>query len=91
MNTKHLTLIITVAAATTLGTLNLNAAEPAVSPTAKACHITAAAVTTADPSLVARKTEVVASPKVFANFPSLAGEHKGQSSKPMAGCACCKP
>jgi len=35
MNTKHLTLILTVAAATTLGTLNLNAAAPAVSPDAR--------------------------------------------------------
>ena len=91
MNTKQLTLMITVAAATTLGTLNLNAAEPAVSPTAKACHPTAAEVTTADPSLVTRSSAVVASPKVFANFPYLASGHKSQPAKPMVACACCKP
>ena len=90
MNTKHLTLILTVAAATTLTTLNLNAAEPAVAPAAKACHSTAAAATTTDSNLPTRTSEVAASPKVFANFPYLAGGNQTQSAKPMAGCACCK-
>ena len=91
MNTKQLTLIIMVAAAIKLGTLNLNAAEPAVSPTAKACRVTAVPATTADPGPVKRNSTVVASPKVFANFPHLAGGHKSQPAKPMVACACCKP
>jgi hypothetical protein len=91
MNTKQLTLIITLAAATTLGTLDLNAAEPGVKPTPKVCHTNAVAVTTADASLVTRKYEIAASPKVLANLPYLAGGHKTQPSKPMGACACCKP
>jgi hypothetical protein len=90
MNTKQLTLILTVAAATTLGTLNLNAAAPAVSPTAKSCCSTAVPATTADANLAARNSEAVASPKAFANFPYLAGGHKAQPAKTMAACACCK-
>ena len=91
MNAKYLTLILTVAAATTLSTLNLNAAAPAVSPTAKACHTTAGPVTTADANLAARNSDVAASPKVLANFPYLASGHKAQPAKTMAACACCKP
>jgi hypothetical protein len=91
MNTKNLTLIIALATVGTLGTINLNAAESALSPTAKGCHATCTPVTTANTNLIARKSEVVASPKVFANFPYLAGGHKIQPSKPMVACTCCKP
>jgi hypothetical protein len=91
MNTKHLTLIITVAAATTLGTINLKAVEPAVAPAAKTCHTTTVAVTTADANPLAPRSEVVASPKVFATFPYLADANKNQPAKPMSACACCKP
>ena len=91
MNTKHLTLIITVAAATTLGTINLKAIEPAVAPAGKTCHTTTAAATTADANPLTRRSEVVASPKVFATFPYLADANKNQPAKPMSACACCKP
>ena len=91
MNTKYLTLIIAVAAATTLGTINLMAVEPAVAPAAKTCHTTTAAATTADANPLTRRSEVVASPKVFATFPYLADASKNQPAKPMSACACCKP
>ena len=91
MNTKNLTLIIALAAASTLNLINLNAADLALSPKARANQPKPAAVTTGDPNLLARNSEVAASPKVLANFPQLARGHTAQPGKPMAACTCCKP
>jgi len=78
----------------TIGTLSighLNAAEPALSLKAKVTQAKTAPVTAADPNLLARNSEVAASPKVLANFPQLARGHKTQPDKSMAACTCCKP
>ena len=91
MNTKRLTLIVTVAAATALSNLSLNAAEAGCCGMAKPCHTPAVAAAPAAPSLAAPSSAVAASPKVFANFPYLAGEHTAQPAKPMAAHACCVP
>ena len=85
-----MTIIIALATVATLGTLNLNAAEPAPAPQAKACHSQTAPVATADANLNARHTEVIASPKALANLPQLAKGHNAQSTKTMAACSCCK-
>ena len=90
MNTKHLTLIIALATAGTMNLGHLNAAEPAFSTKAPTNQTKCAAVTTADPNLLARNPEIAASPKVLANFPQLALGHQSQLVKPMAACACCK-
>lgn len=90
MNIKHLTLIIALATAGTLNLTNLSAAEPALSPKAKANQIRTGAVTTTEPNLFARNPEIAASPKVLANFPQLARGHQAQPAKPMVACACCK-
>ena len=91
MNTKYLIAFIALAAAATLTTLDLNAAEPAPSSQATACHTKAVPVTTADPNLLARNPDVAASRKVLANFPQMAKGHKPQPAKTMAACSCCKP
>jgi hypothetical protein len=90
MNTKHLTLILALALAGTLNLSNLNAAESARSPKAVTNQTKCAAVTVADPNLLARNPDIAASPKVLANFPQLARGHKAQPDKPMAACTCCK-
>jgi hypothetical protein len=91
MLTKNLTVIIALAAVTTLSTLNLNASEPAPSPQAKACCSRTAPVTTADPNLIARNSVIAASPKTLANFPQLAKTQAPKPSTPMIACGCCKP
>ena len=91
MNTKHLTLILALAAAGTLNFTNLNAAESARSPKVLANQPKATAPTTADPNLLARNPDIAASPKVLANFPQMARKQQAQTSKPMVACACCKP
>ena len=90
MNTKHLTLIIALATAGSLNLGFLNAAEPALPTKVPTNQTKCAAVTTADPNLLARDPEIAASPKVLANFPQLARGHQSQPVKPMAACACCK-
>ena len=91
MNTKNMTIIIALATVATLSTLNLNAAEPAPAPQAKACCSQTAPVTTADPNLIARNSAIAASPKTLANFPQLAKAHAPKPSTPMMACGCCKP
>jgi hypothetical protein len=87
---KNLTQIITLAAGLAFSLINLNAAEPVLSPKAKADPSKPVPVSTADPELRARKFEVAASPKVLANFPYLARGGKGAPSRLMAVCSCCK-
>jgi hypothetical protein len=89
MNTKNPTLIITLAVAITLGTINLNAAEPVLSPKAQANQIKRVQITTADPNLLACNREVIASPKVLADFSQVAQCHKAQSGKLIGVGACC--
>jgi hypothetical protein len=91
MNMKNMTILIALATAATLSSMNLNAAEPATSPQAKACHNQTAPVTTAEPNLLAGNSAIAASPKTLANFPQLAKAHAPKPSTPMMACSCCKP
>ncbi len=91
MSTKNMTIIIALATVATLSSLNLNAAEAAPAPQAKACCSRTASVTTADPNLLARNSTIAASPKTLANFPQLAKAHALKPGTPMIAGGCCKP
>jgi hypothetical protein len=90
MNTKHLKIIITLALAATVNLINLNAADLAASPKGKASQIKTAQAMLYEPDLIARNSDLAASPKVLANLPQLAKAHTTLPTKTMVACSCCK-
>ena len=91
MPAKNLTQIVALAAVAALSSLNLNAAEPALSTKATACCAKTVQTATADQDLRARNSAIAASPKTLANFPQLAKANAPKPSTPMIACSCCKP
>jgi hypothetical protein len=90
MNTKHLKIIITLALAATVNLINLNAADLAASPKAKASQIKTAQATVYEPNLLVRNSDLAAGPKVLANLPQLAKARTTRPTKTMVACSCCK-
>ena len=91
MNTKHRKIIVALALAATLNLLSLNAAQPAPSSKTATCCLKSASAAPAHPDLLARNSDIAASPKVLANLPQLAKRHQAPSSQPLMACDCCKP